>query len=214
MDIQIRVISTIVVLVGLIFLAVGLRWIGLIKEEHGPLFSTLVTHVTLPALIFVSLAKSVLHWEYAVLALLMLMAEIASLGLAWLGGRGLRLAPPQIGAVMLVAGFGSSSLLGYALISQVYSGDNQAIAEAVIISELGVGPALFTLGTMIALYYGSTGGGVDVRMTEALKFFVHRFSFLWWQGWSGRSYSCLLIPLTWTHCFRPSGFLARRIPSW
>ena len=72
----------------------GLRRIGLVKEEHGPLFSALVTRVTLPSLIFVSLAKSVLHWEYAVLALLMLAAEIISLGLDWLGGRGLRCAYP------------------------------------------------------------------------------------------------------------------------
>jgi predicted permease len=191
MDIQIRVISTIVVLVGLILLAVGFRRIGLIKEEHAPLFSTLVTRVTLPALIFVSLAKSVLQWEYAVLALLMLMAEIASLGLAWLGGRVLRLAAPQLGAVMLVAGFGSSSLLGYALISQVYSGDNQAIAEAVIISELGVGPALFILGTMIALYYGSTGGGADARMAEALKFFR---SPIFFSVVAGLAWSFLQLP--------------------
>jgi predicted permease len=186
MDIQLRVISTIFVLVCLILLAAGLRRAGLVKESNGQLFSTLVTRVTLPALIFKSLAHSVLHWEYAVLALLMLMAEVASLGLAWLGGRAMRLSPPQLGSVMLVAGFGSSSLLGYALISQVYSSDNQAIAEAVIISELGVGPALFTLGTMIALFYGSSSGALDARITEALKFFRSPifFSVLLGLGWS------------------------------
>ncbi len=171
MDIQTRVVSSILILVGLIWLAMLLRRMGMVKEEQGPLFSTLVTHVTLPTLIFVSLARSVLHWEFAVLALLMLAAEIASLCLAWLGGRALRLAAPQLGSVILVAGFGSSSLLGYALISQVYGTNNQAIAEAVIISELGVGPALFTLGTMIALYFGSAATDSGGRLREALKFF-------------------------------------------
>jgi predicted permease len=171
MDIQTRVIGSIVVLVGLILLAMVLRWLGVVKEEQSPLFSALVTRVTLPALIFTSLAKSVLHWEFALLALLMLAAEIASLGLAWLGGRWLRLPSPQLGSVMLVAGFGSSSLLGYALISQVYGSESQAIAEAVIISELGVGPALFTLGPIIALYYGSSGAHAGARMIEALEFF-------------------------------------------
>jgi len=171
MAIQTRVISAIAVLVGLILLAMLLRRTGLVKEQQGPLFSALVTRVTLPALIFGSLAKSILHWEFAVLALLMLVAEVASLGLAWLGGRALRLPRPQLGTVMLVAGFGSSSLLGYALISEVYGSDNQAISEAVIISEVGVGPALFTLGVMIALYYGSTGGHSRAHMNEALKFF-------------------------------------------
>jgi len=171
MDIQARVFTSVLVLVGLILLAMGLRRLGLVKEAQGPLFATLVTHVTLPALIFVSLARSILHWEYAVLALVMLGAEVASLALAWLAGRRLALAPPQLGAVMLVAGFGSSSLLGYALITEVYGADSQAIAEAVIISELGVGPALFTLGTMIALYYGSNAKDAGARMVEALKFF-------------------------------------------
>ncbi len=171
MDIQTRVITSIVVLVGLICLAMVLRHIGLVKEQQGPLFSKLVTHVTLPALIFVSLAKSVLHWEYALLALVMLVAEIVCLVLAWLAGRRMGLASPQLGAVVLTAGFGSSSLLGYALISQVYGGDMQAIAEAVVISELGVGPALFILGTMIALYFGSGHEQAGGRLTEALKFF-------------------------------------------
>jgi predicted permease len=187
MDIQTRVVSSILILVGLIGLAMWLRRIGLVKEGQGPLFSTLVTHVTLPALIFVSLAKSVLHWEFAVLALLMLAAEIACLGLAWLGGRALRLAAPQLGSVILVAGFGSSSLLGYALVSQVYGSDNQAIAEAAIISELGVGPALFTLGTMIALYYGTSATQSRERLREALKFFRSPIFFSVVAGllWSG-----------------------------
>lgn len=171
MDIQTRVLTSILVLLALVLLMVGLRRIGLIKEAQGPVFATLVTHVTLPALIFVSLAQSVLHWKFAWLALIMVAAEITSLSLAWVAGKALRLSPPQMGAMLLVAGFGSSSLLGYALISQIYGTGNEAIAEAAIISELGVGPALFTLGTMIALYYGTTEGATVARMTEALKFF-------------------------------------------
>ena len=171
MDIQTKVISSFAVLVALICLAMMLRRLGLVKEEHGALFSKLVTHVTLPALIFVSLAKSILHWEYALLALIMLAAEIACLVLAWLVGRQMRLPPPQLGALSLTAGFGCSALLGYAVISQVYGGDVQAIAEAVVISELGVGPALFTLGTMIAMYFGSGHEVAGGRVAEAMQFF-------------------------------------------
>lgn len=171
MDIQPRIISAICVLLALILLAMGLRRIGLIKEEQGPLFSMLVTRVTLPALIFGSLARSVLHWELALLAVIMLAAEVISLAMAWLGGRALGLSRPQLGAVMLVAGFGSSALLGYALVSQIYGEASPAIADAVVVSELGVGPALFTLGTMIAIYFGSGGQDPVPRLGEALRFF-------------------------------------------
>ena len=53
-----KLISSIAVLVGLICLAMLLRRIDLIREEDCPLFSKLVTHITLPALIFVSLAET------------------------------------------------------------------------------------------------------------------------------------------------------------
>ncbi len=190
-DIQGRVVASITILVILICLVMVLRRIGLVKEEQGPLFSRLVTHVTLPSLIFVSLAKSILHWEYALLALVMLAAEISCLTLAWLVGRRMRLGPAQLGTVILVAGFGSSSLLGYALISQVYGADVQAIAEAVIISELGVGPALFTLGTMIAIYFGSGRKNVSGRLAEALGFF---YSPIFLSVLAGLIWSILKIP--------------------
>jgi malate permease and related proteins len=171
MDIQARVTSAIVVLLALILLAMGLRHLGLVKEEHGPLFSRLVTRVTLPALIFESLSRSVLHRELALLALIMLAAELICLALAWLGGRALHLPRPQLGSVVLAAGFGSSALLGYALVSQIYGAGSPAIADAVVVSELGVGPALFTLGTMIAIYFGSSGEDHRARFGEALGFF-------------------------------------------
>jgi predicted permease len=193
MDIQSRIISAICVLLGLILLAMGLRRLGLIKEEHGPLFSVLVTRVTLPALIFGSLARSVLHWELALLAVIMLAAEVVSLVLAWLGGRVLGLARPQLGAVMLVAGFGSSALLGYALVSQIYGPSSPAIADAVVISELGVGPALFTLGTMIAIYFGSGVEDPLPRLGEALRFF---WSPIFIAVMLGIGWSALQLPTT------------------
>ncbi|MGD2021518.1 MAG: hypothetical protein PVJ47_10710 [Thiohalocapsa sp.] len=55
MDIQTRVLTSILVLLALILLVVGLRRIGLIKEAHGPVFATLVTRVTLPALTVVTM---------------------------------------------------------------------------------------------------------------------------------------------------------------
>jgi predicted permease len=166
-----RIFVSIVALVGLILLAMGLRRLGVVKEEHGAIFAKLVTQVTLPALIFVSLVKSPVQGEYVKLALAMLAAEVACLFLARLAGRWMRLNPPQLGAVVLTAGFGSSSLLGYALIGQVFPDDAKAVTEAVVISELGVGPALFVLGTLIAIYYGSAKTDPKQRWLASLRFF-------------------------------------------
>ena len=191
MDIHTHVVTSIAVLVGMILLAMYLRHRGMFSEKHGPIFSRLVMQVTLPALIFSSLARTELDWSQAYLSLIMFGAEIGCLLLAWLCGRILRLASAQLGVFMLVAGFGSSSLLGYALISQIFSGNTQALTEAVIISELGVAPALFTIGVMLAIYYGSAEVDLRGRLKAASRFFV---SPIFFSAIAGLLWSSLHIP--------------------
>lgn len=152
---SIPLLQSVGLLVGLILLGVLLRWRGILGEDHGPVLARLVTQVTLPALIVSALSRASIEAVYVELALVMLAAELACLALGWALARALRLGPAQTGAVVLTAGFGSSSMLGYALIGSVFSADAAALTEAAMISELGVGPALFILGTLIALYYGA-----------------------------------------------------------
>lgn len=171
MTISARLISSVAILLGLICFAAFFRHKGFVKDEHGGIFAKLVTHATLPALIFISLANTTIDWSEGWLALIMLCAELLALGLGWVGARILRLDRAASGAMILVSGFGSSSLLGYALISQVFPGNTQALTEAVMVSEIGVGPALFTLGTMIAIYYGSEASSHGARLKAAMSFF-------------------------------------------
>ena len=186
-----QVIISIVILVGLICFAVLLRRLGILKEDQGPFFGNLVTKVTLPALIFVTLVKTHVLFSEVVLAVIMIGAELISLALAWLAARSLRLDKPQTGAVLLTAGFGSSSLLGYPLISHLYPGNPGAVTEAVVISELGVGPLLFTLGAFIAIYYGSAHVSARDRLRSAMRFF---YSPIFISVVLGVAASCLDIP--------------------
>jgi predicted permease len=170
-DFQIRVLSSIAVLVGLICLAVLLRKLKVLEEAHGALFAKLVSQVTLPATILVYLVAKPIPWGDIQLAGLMFLAEAICLALAWLIGRALGLDHPRLGSLMLTAGFGSSALLGYALVAEVYPGQAQAIVDAVVISEIGVGPPLFTVGVMVAIYFGSAKVGAGQRVSAALAFF-------------------------------------------
>jgi hypothetical protein len=159
------------ILVGLICFASFLRSKGFLKEEDGKLFSRLVTSITLPALIFHTLSHTQLEWKWGILAVIMLCSEIFCLFLAWIAGKIMKLDNPQLGAVMLTAGFGSSSLLGYALINEVFPGNTLALGEATVISEMGVGPSLFTIGVMVAMYFGSKDEESGSRFKTALLFF-------------------------------------------
>lgn len=157
MNEYISTFSSISVLVLLISFIAVLRHFGVLKKEDGMLFSTIVTHITLPALIFYVLSHSKsLQWEYIIVILFVLLTEIIVLGLAYFIGKKLHIQNAQLGTLMITSAFGSSALLGYAVISQVFPSNIKALSEAVLISELGVGVGLFTIGTMVAIYFGDS----------------------------------------------------------
>ena len=187
-----KIVISIATLLGVILVAVLLRNRGVIKEEQGKLFADLVTYVTLPALVFSSLSHATIYPEYALLAILMVAAELVSLALAWAVGRRLSLENAQMGAFMLVSAFGSSSFLGYALISQVFPGNIDAMTEAVIISEVGLVPVLFTVGTMVAIYYGRSDLDSRGRLLASTSFFK---SPLFFSLVAGVCWSMLHLPL-------------------
>lgn len=172
MDVSLRAVSSILIVLAIVSLVVGLRKSGFLEVRYKDVFSTLVTHVSLPALIVVSLIEAELEWAEIEIAGLMLAATLVCLGLGWLIARSFTLAGPSRGAVILATGFGSSSLLGFALISEVFPGDSDAMAEAVILSGLGVQPLLFTLGAMIAGYYGEVGGRGPSATQAMLAFLI------------------------------------------
>ena len=171
MSFYLHTLTSILVLALLILLVVLLRHRGFLKEENGSLFSWLVMQVTLPALIFTALAHSTMEWDYLLLFLIMLGMEMVLLSISWGIGRILKLNRKQMGSFLLASTFGSSALLGYALIAELFPGNSAVLAEAAFVSELGVGLPLFTIGVMIAIYYGSNDQKKKNILDGALPFF-------------------------------------------
>jgi len=170
-NIYTHTLSSIVVLGTIVLLVVFLRRRGVVREENAALFAALITRLTLPALIFFALSHSVLEWKYLMMTGVMFAGELAVFVLARLTGGLLGLSSAQMGSFLLASVFGSSALLGYALIVQVFPGDANVLAEATFISELGVGLPLFTFGVMIAIYYGSGSEGMGFALKRAAGFF-------------------------------------------
>lgn len=166
-----NVIVSISILVGLIFLAMGLRKLGVLKEEDGGVLAGLITNVSLPALIFTALSSSHFEARHLLVAMAMMSAEIACALLAWGVAFLFKLSRPKTGALILASTFGSSAFLGYAVVKSVYQGNINALADAAVVSELGVGFLLFTLGVFIAIYYGGNKAEPGYRRREITKFF-------------------------------------------
>ncbi|MHC3995182.1 AEC family transporter [Thiomicrolovo sp. ZZH C-3] len=155
MEIYLHTLSSMLVLTGIIVLIASLRRSGMFSPDNGTLFASLITQLTLPALIFYALSHAALEWKYLLITGLMLAGELLLFALAWGAGRAMGLSAPKMGSFILASVFGSSALLGYALVAEVFGKNAEAMAEASLVSELGVGLPLFTLGAMIAMHYGS-----------------------------------------------------------
>lgn len=137
-------LDSIVILVALTLVALWLKQCGIVSSSHAHIFSRLVTDFSLPALIFVSLSQGKVTLEEMVPVVIMTSSIILCCFFGWLVGRKLNLSLKELGSFVMVAGFGSSSTLGYSLIAQVFKGNQHAMMSAMLIGELGACLPVFT----------------------------------------------------------------------
>lgn len=161
----------VIIMMAIMLLAYFLKRNGFFKKEYSGLFSQLVLKITLPALIISSLAMNEFNLGYIKMAGFMAMIEILIMLLAYLIARLLKFDHAKTGALILVSAFGMTTMLGYPLIAQMYPGNAEAMEEAVVTSEFGVGFLLFVLGPLIAMYFGSKTIEV-ATLKKSLKTFL------------------------------------------
>jgi len=162
----------VIMMVAIISLTYLLKHLKVLKKEDSLLFSKMVIQVTLPAVIFSSLAVKTFNNEYIIMALIMAAVEISMMVLAWGAAKILRYDRGETGALILVSAFGMTSLLGYPIIRQAFPGSALAMEEAVVTSEFGVGLLLFIMGPLIAMYYGESKVEGKEIWLSVKKFFV------------------------------------------
>lgn len=150
-----ELVNAVLVVVMLYIIAVVLKKKGILQEEHSLTLARIVTDVFLPAVVFVSLAKQTIQLDQIEPAVVMLGLELMFIALAWLISSMLKFNRAQQGAIVFCSAFGSSTFLGYSIIMQMYPNTPQALTEAVLVSELGVGYPIFILGPVLAVYFGS-----------------------------------------------------------
>lgn len=155
MPVKIQVVETVIAFSLLVLLVVFLKRRGFFSEDDGLRYSRLLTQIILPAVIFLQLAFHAISGRQFLAVLAMFTAGCVSLLLAWIIGKIIGLNPPKIGALMITSAFGSSALLGYSMVEFVFPNNPQAMEDAVLISELGVGLPIFTICPVIAMHFGS-----------------------------------------------------------
>ncbi len=159
-----HVVETVIAFTLLVMAAYLLKRKGVLKQEDSPLFARLLTQAVLPATIFYQLLTHRLSGESLAPVLIMFLSGTAALAISWLAGILLKFDRQSTGALMIVSSFGSSALIGYPIIQFAFANDPGALAEGIIISELGVGLPIFILCPAVAMYFGGTfKGSGDMR---------------------------------------------------
>jgi hypothetical protein len=171
MDTFPHLVKAIIVIVILYALALHLRRKGTLTEEHSLTLARIVTELCLPAMIFVSLARQTIRLDQIEPAMVMLGLELACIALAWIISVWLKFNKTQQGAIVFCSAFGSSTFLGYVIIMQMFPDTPQALSEAVLISEIGVGYPIFILGPILAAYFGSEKLDIKSQWKSSLVFF-------------------------------------------
>ncbi len=165
-------VQALIILIALIFLGMFLRQWGILKESDGLTLSNIIINVSIPALIISALSTQKFEAEKLLLALVMVVSQISCALIAWGISWLLKLSRPRKGALILASTFTSSAFLGYAVVKEAFHNNAEALADAAIVSELGVATLLFTLGIFIAMYFGNSGQEpLKVKLKEMSRFF-------------------------------------------
>jgi predicted permease len=154
---NLQVLQTVAAFALVVLVCLGLKRQGHIHEDHNPLFAGLLTKVAIPAAIVSHLALQRLSARQLLMIVPIITAVCVCVAAAWLAARLLRLDRGRTGALMLASGFSSSTLIGYPLVQYAFPGDPGAMTDAILISELGMGLPIFTLGVGIAMHWGAAG---------------------------------------------------------
>ena len=163
-NVGLHVAETVVAFALLVMGVYLLKRRGVLKQEDGALFAKLLTQAVLPATIFYQLWTHRLSSATIAPVLIMFFVGVVSLATSWIAGLVLRFDRQSIGALMIVSSFGSSALIGYPIIQYAFADNPRALAEGIVISELGVGLPIFIFCPAVAMWFGGTfKGSGDLR---------------------------------------------------
>ncbi|MEI7724802.1 MAG: AEC family transporter [Bacteroidota bacterium] len=167
---SLRVTETIFAFALVVLMVVVLKKKKIVSANDIKSYSKLMTTAILPAVIFLQLSMNPIHGHQFILVLIMFLAGIASMIVTWIAGKLMRLKSETLGMLIITSTFGSSALIGYPLIQFAFPGNQVAMTDAILISELGVGVPIFTLCPIVASYYGSGSSGFSSMIKTLLNY--------------------------------------------
>jgi predicted permease len=157
------------VVVGVVRL---LKWKGIFSDRDQPVFDKLVTELAVPAVIFSIFATYDFSPDTLLPSLLLLATLIVALIVAYAVCRLLRLGPRLTGTIVIISAFGSTATMASPLLMGFYQAEPDLVAAGLTIGTLGVAFPFFSLGVIIASWFGAKAAGEEVGIAATLREFL------------------------------------------
>lgn len=163
-------ISTLIQMFALI--ACGAVWrklkpAGLSAEQVRQVLTSVVYYLFLPAMVLEVLWQAEIGLHSLQYTFLGVASVFFSLFSIWLLGLVLKFDRPRMGALILATSFANVTYLGLPVLEQVFG--KWARSVAIQLDLFATGPILFTVGIMLARYYGEDDAGSDKGILSYLN---------------------------------------------
>jgi len=156
---------------SMVAITLFLRHRGILGDASKPVLSTILMDVIGPAVIFHAFASAQPKEEHLLAATTVYAAELLCAVLAYVVGKWiLRLERGSLGVFIVAGTFGSTSLIGNALVQILFKSDPSLVSMSMIVSQFGFGLPANTIGILLAIHFGSSAAGQPI--TTHLKRFA------------------------------------------
>jgi predicted permease len=181
--VTITMIEYLVMFLLIVGVVQALKWRGVFNDSHQPVFDRLVTEFALPAIVFGLVTTTTLRAEWILPVLIVNAAVIVAMLAAWGASRALKLSPGQTGTVVILSAWGSTFTVGTPVLGAVYGLASEEVALGNVLGVFGFALPFFTIGILIAGYFGIHERGEEFSLVPFLKGFFGSPVFLaFWLG--------------------------------
>lgn len=178
---------TLVAYIVMFLLIVGviqlLRLRGIFNDSHQPVFDRLVTEFALPAIVFGLVTTTTLKTEWLLPVIIVNCAVIVAMLIAWGCCRAIGLSPAATGTIVIVSAWGSTYTVGAPVLGAVFGIASEETALGNVLGVFGFALPFFTLGILVAGYFGLHERREDFSLVPFLtKYFSSPVFLAFWLG--------------------------------
>ncbi len=156
---------------------------GIFNDSHQPVFDRMVTEFALPAIVFGLVTTTTIRAEWILPVIIVNIAVVLAMIAAFWCCRLLKLSPGTTGTIVILSAWGSTYTVGAPVLGAVFGLASEEAALGNFIGVFGFALPFFTIGILVAGYFGLHERGEEFSLFPFLKNYFGSPVFLaFWLG--------------------------------